>query len=97
MSHEPYLCRLSALDSYLSAGFTTGALRVPMWSLGDARGLGASFGTATLRATVVAKDRTRVDGCAGRKADASALGELLQSLVAIMRIVWCQRLRCEPN
>lgn len=90
MSHEPYLCRSSALDWYLSAGLTRGALRVPIWSRGAARGFWPSLGTATLLRAVVAKHRTTAslratsDGFAGRRAEARAL--FLQSLLAMVEI-----------
>ena len=92
ISHEPYLCRLSALDWYLSAGLTRGALSWPRLSRGSERGLGASLGMTMPRAaTEVAKHRTtasfrsRIDGCEGRKAEARAL--FLPSLLAIVKNV----------
>lgn len=87
MSHDPYLWRSSALDWYLSAGLTRGALSVPICSRGAVRGLRAFLGSATFWREVVAKHRTAtpfraaIDGFAGRRAVAKAL--LLQSLLAM--------------
>jgi hypothetical protein len=90
MSHEPYLCMLSALDWYLSAGLTRGAWRVPTWPRGAPRGLWTSLGTATLVRAVVAKQRTAASvraataGFEGRRAEARAL--FLQSLLAMVAV-----------
>src|SRR4051812_10728230 len=87
MSQEPYLCKLSALDWYLSAGLTGGAWRVPTASRGASRGFGASLGTATFWRAVAAKHRTaasvraRIEGLDGRRTEARAL--FLQSLLAM--------------
>ncbi len=88
MSHDPYLCMSSALDWYLSAGFTNGAWSVPTWSRGAVRGFVVSLGMATLWRAVFAKQRTAIsfrawiDGLAGRRAEARAL--FLQSLLAMV-------------
>ena len=87
MSQEPYLCMFSDLDWYLSAGFTKGALNVPVWSRGAVRIFWASLGRATFWQLVVDKHREKASfrveiGCLeALRAEAKAL--LLQILLVI--------------
>lgn len=77
INHAPYLCMLSAIASYLSAGFVSGASSVPTADRGAFRMLGASLGMCTVKPRIrllVDRHREEVAAATATDGDAEVVG-----------------------